>query len=100
MERLELALLIALRKLRPHFQAQDIIVMTNQPIKKSISRPDAAGRMVQWAIKLSQSVIAEFTLPKPDLKTEYWIAYANGSFITGAGVVIIPPEKDILKYRV
>ena len=100
MERLALALLITLRKLRPYFQAQAIIVMTDQPIKKSISRPDAAGRMVQWAIELSQSVIAEFTLPKPNLKTEYWIAYANGSFVTRAGVVIVPPEKDIFKYRV
>ena len=30
------------------------MVMTNQPIKKSINKPEAAGRMIQWAIELSQ----------------------------------------------
>ena len=28
--------------------------MTDQPIRKSMNRPEAAGRMIQWAIKLSQ----------------------------------------------
>ena len=28
--------------------------MTNQPIKKSMNKPEATGRMVQWAIELSQ----------------------------------------------
>ena len=30
------------------------MVMMDQPIKKSMNKPEAAGRMVQWAIKLSQ----------------------------------------------
>jgi len=28
--------------------------MTDQPIKKAMNKPEAAGRMVQWAIELSQ----------------------------------------------
>ena len=28
--------------------------MIDQPIQKAMSKPDAAGRMVQWAIELSQ----------------------------------------------
>ena len=28
--------------------------MTDQPIKKAMNKPAAAGRMVQWAIELSQ----------------------------------------------
>ena len=28
--------------------------MTDQPIRKAMNKPEAAGRMVQWAIKLSQ----------------------------------------------
>ena len=27
--------------------------MTDQPIKKSMNKPEAVGRMVQWAIELS-----------------------------------------------
>ena len=79
-EKIVFALIIALRKLRQYFQANPILVMTDQPIKKSMNKPKAAGRMVQWAIKLSQfdieyyhrtaikaqalvHFIAEFTLP-------------------------------------
>ena len=28
--------------------------MTDQPIKNSMNKPEAAGRMVQWVIELSQ----------------------------------------------
>ena len=28
--------------------------MTDQPIKNSMNKPEAAGRMVQWTIELSQ----------------------------------------------
>ena len=28
--------------------------MIDQPIRKAMSKPEAAGRMVQWAIELSQ----------------------------------------------
>ena len=28
--------------------------MTDQSIKKSMNKPEAAGRMVQWAIELNQ----------------------------------------------
>ena len=47
MEKLALALFVALRKLRPHFQTHAIIVTMSQPVKKSMSNPDVAGCMVQ-----------------------------------------------------
>ena len=40
--------------MQPYFQANPILVMTDQPIKKSMNKPEAVGRMVQWAIELSQ----------------------------------------------
>ena len=60
--------------------------MTDQPIKKSMNRPEAAGRVIQWAIELSQfdieyhprtaikaqalaDFIAEFTSPNEDSLT-------------------------------
>ena len=52
-EKITFALIVASRKLRPYFQANLIIVMTDQPIKKAMNKPEAAGRMVQWAIELS-----------------------------------------------
>ena len=53
-EKIAFALMVALCKLRPYFQVNPISMMTDQPIKKSINKPEAAGRMVQWVIKLSQ----------------------------------------------
>ena len=60
-----------------------ILVMTDQPIKKTMNKPEIARRMVQWAIELSQFDIEyhprtaikvqaladftiEFTLPDDD----------------------------------
>ena len=53
-EKIAFALIVASRKLRQYFQGNPILVMTDQPIKKSMNRPEAAKRMVQWAIELSQ----------------------------------------------
>ena len=86
MEKLAFALVVAFEE-ASYFRAHAIIVITDQPIKKFVSRPDAAAHMVQWVIKLSQldikykpriakkaqalaDFIAKFTLPEPDLKTE------------------------------
>ena len=47
-------MIVASRKLCPYFQANPILVITDQPIKKSMNKPEATGRMVQLAIELSQ----------------------------------------------
>ena len=43
-----------MRKLQPYFQANPILVMTDQSIRKSMDKLEAARRMVQWAIEFSQ----------------------------------------------
>ena len=54
MEKIIFTLVVASRKLRPYFQANPILVITDQPIKKAMKKPKAARRLVQWEIKLSQ----------------------------------------------
>ena len=54
LEKITFALVVASRKLRNYCQAHPIIVMTEQPIRKTMNKIDAAGRLVQWAIKLGQ----------------------------------------------
>ena len=82
---------------------------------------EAAGRMVQWAIELSQfdveyrprtaikaqalgDFIAEFTTPEEANRLEeLWMINTNGlSAQHGgeAGIVITSPENDVLKYGV
>ena len=54
MEKLAFALVTAVRKLKPYFQAHTIIVLTDQPLKRAMSSLEAAGRMALWAIELSE----------------------------------------------
>ena len=42
-EKITFALIVASRKLRPYFQANPIVVITNQPIKKVMNKPEATG---------------------------------------------------------
>ena len=53
-EKIAFTLIVASRKLRQYFQANPILVMTDQPIKKSMNKPEVTSRMIQWAIELSQ----------------------------------------------
>ena len=53
-EKLAYALLIAARKLRHYFQAHPITVLTDQPLKQILQRPDTSGRLLKWSIELSK----------------------------------------------
>ena len=114
-------LIVASRKLRLYFQANPIIIITDRPIKKAMNKPEAAGRMVQWAIELSQfdveyrpwttikaqalaNFIAEFTTPEDaNSQEDLWMINIDGLSTQkggGASIVITSPEKDVLKYGV
>lgn len=54
MEKLVFALVTASRKLRHYFQAHIINVLTDHPLKKAMNKLEAAGRLIQWAIELSE----------------------------------------------
>ncbi|XP_061374215.1 uncharacterized protein LOC133316476 [Gastrolobium bilobum] len=53
-EKVALTLIIVARRLRPYFQCHPIIVRTNRPIRQILHKPDLAGRMMSWAIELSE----------------------------------------------
>ena len=118
MEKLAFALITAARKLKP-FQAHTIVVLTDQPLKKAMSSPEAAGRMALWAIELSEfdvqyrprttikgqivvDIIAEYTQPedKGAEGQKLWSIHTGGSsnqHSGGAGVVILTPKGDKIK---
>ena len=124
MEELAFSLITASKKLRHYFQAHVIVVMTDHPLKKSMNKVEAAGRLIQWAIKLSKfnvkyqprnaikaqalaDFIAEFTPghggldEREDNKT--WVVHVDGSstlHVGGIGVVLKSPEADTLKRKV
>ena len=54
MEKLVFVLITAAQKLKPYFQAHIMIVLTEKPLRRAMSSPEAAGRMALWAIELSK----------------------------------------------
>ena len=56
-----LALRSAAQKLRSYFQAYPVVVLTDQPLRSILHKPDLTGRMLQWVIELSEFGI-EFQL--------------------------------------
>ena len=54
MEKLALALVIPSRKLRSYFHSHTIHVLTNYPLRQVLQKLDASGRLLKWAIELSQ----------------------------------------------
>ncbi|KAL0431881.1 UNVERIFIED_CONTAM: hypothetical protein Sradi_0814100 [Sesamum radiatum] len=46
-EKLELALIVAARKLRPYYQSHQVTTLTNQPLKHILLNPNASGRMTK-----------------------------------------------------
>lgn len=54
MEKLALALLVALWNLRPYFQAHPIIVFISHPLRQVLHRREVSGRLIWWSIELSQ----------------------------------------------
>ena len=122
-EKIAFTLIVALRKLQPYFQANPILVMTDQPIKKYMNKPEVARKMVKWEIELGQfnikyhprttikvqalaDFIVEFTLLDEDGltdETERWPIQNDGLSTQkkgGIGVVIITQKGKILKYGV
>ena len=98
--------------------------MTNHPLKKAMNKLEAAGRLIQWAIELSEfdiryqprnaikaqalaDFIAEFTLNHGDLDemegNQTWVVHVDGSSTLhagGIGVVLKSSEANKLKHKV
>ncbi|KAI3461303.1 hypothetical protein Pfo_017966 [Paulownia fortunei] len=112
------SLITATRKLRPYFQSHPVVVLTNHPLKQVLSNPEISGRLVKWAIELSEHGI-EFR-PRPAIKAQVladfvvemttdeiskslsaWTLYVDGSSTStgsGAGIVIESPQGDKFEY--
>ena len=53
MEKLILALVTTTRKIRPYFQVHTIEIPTEYPMNQVLQKPETSGRLMKWAIKLS-----------------------------------------------
>ena len=54
MEKLIMALVTTSRKLQPYFQAHTVEVPTEYPMKQILHKPETSGKLMKWAIELSE----------------------------------------------
>ncbi|KAL0394743.1 UNVERIFIED_CONTAM: hypothetical protein Slati_4440500 [Sesamum latifolium] len=109
-EKMALALVITARRLRPYFLSHSIGVKTNTPLKKTLGKPNTSGRLVKWAVELSEydisyvprttikaQALADFILELAGIsiedasKDQTWLLHVDGSSTTqgsGEGIVI------------
>ena len=122
MEKLAFALVTAICKIKPYFQAHTVIVQTDKPLRQAMSNPKAAGRMALWAIELSEfniqyrphtaikgQVVADFIAELINVECqeagEYpqWSVHTDGSYnrqVGGAGIILHSPEGDEIECMV
>ncbi|GJY26152.1 reverse transcriptase domain-containing protein [Tanacetum coccineum] len=124
MEKLVLSLVFAAKRLRRYFQPHPITVITNQPIKQIISRPDVARRLQKWSVMLGEhnityrprtsvkgQILAYFLVEKPDesppdtsvveTPQEPWTLFMDGSSCVdgfGASLILTSPEGTEFTY--
>lgn len=54
MQKLALAVVMYVQKLRPSFQFNTISVMTSQPMQTVLHSPSQLGRLAKWTIELNE----------------------------------------------
>ncbi|XP_074376801.1 uncharacterized protein LOC141718316 [Apium graveolens] len=92
-EKFAYGLVMASQKLRYYFQSRTVQVVTDQPLKKILTRPEASGRVVAWSIELG-----EFDLeyvPRTSIK-----AQALADFMvecTFSGTQDLTPEEQLIQ---
>ena len=124
MEKLILALVTTARKLRPYFQAHTIEVPTEYPMEQVLHKPETFGRLMKWAIELSEfdiryrpktaikgqvfaDFVMEFTSVEPatdaqtttDLSTwKLSVDGASNAQESEAGLILTSPEGIDIEY--
>ena len=111
LEKAALAVVFSARRLRHYFHSFTVVVMMNLPIQKVLQKPDVAGRMVRWAVELSEfdiqyeprgsikgqvyaDFVAELSLGEDPQEVELgaqWVLSVDGSSNqqgSGAGIIL------------
>ncbi|XP_021750302.1 uncharacterized protein LOC110715990 [Chenopodium quinoa] len=119
-EKTAYAVVIAARKLRPYFDTHTIEILTNQPLEKSLQKMETSGRLLKWAIELSEyaliyklrvsikaqalsDFIVETSYTKEEDEIGTWKVSVDGSSAStgsGAGIIMTSPQGDVFEYAI
>ena len=119
-----MALRTAAQKLHPYFQAHPITILTNQPLRNVLHKPDITGRMLRWVIELSEygidfqprlslkgQVMADFIAKLPESRAQdkestpddWWSLHVDGasrSSRSGVGLLLKAPTGERLEQSI
>ncbi|KAL0428065.1 UNVERIFIED_CONTAM: hypothetical protein Slati_2981300 [Sesamum latifolium] len=121
-EKMALALVVTARRLRPYFLSHPIGIKTNTPLKQTLGKPDTSGRLVKWAMELSEydisylprttikaQALADFVSEMTEMtikeasQDQKWLLHVDGSSTaqgSGAGIVITTPQGEDLEFAI
>ncbi|CAL9019593.1 unnamed protein product [Prunus brigantina] len=92
LRKLAFALVVSARRLRPYFQAHTIHVLTNQPLRHVLQKPETSGRLVKWAIELGEFDI--HYRPRPATKgqavADFISEFTEPHTVAGSQIAIEP----------
>ncbi|GKU99754.1 hypothetical protein SLEP1_g12552 [Rubroshorea leprosula] len=113
-EKAALAIITSAIKLRLYFQSHPIIILTDQPLRQILQKPECSGRLIKWAVELGEfeitfqqrsairaQALADFivectpgnSIPTPEPND--WTLYVDGASSSkgsGAGALLIGPD--------
>ncbi|XP_027082469.2 uncharacterized protein [Coffea arabica] len=104
--------------------AHSIVVMTDQPLRQILTKPEVSGRMTKWAVELAEhdigyrprtaikaQALADFLaegassstggLSSPPVPGQPWVLFVDGASSkegSGAGLLLISPTGEELTY--
>jgi len=117
-EKAALAVVLTARRLRHYFQGFTVITMTDLLLRQVLGKPDLAGRLVKWAVELSEfdirfeprgplkgqflvDFVAEMTPDRaPQSEDFVWNLSVDGASNlkgSGAGIILEGPQGVLLE---